>query len=87
MSEIIMLSNIVLMPANWANTTRVAKWCNLPRTIVNRLLLPHNTIDIDLLQLSEQNMFFISRWEKSIVQRLWSHHDNLLLCSYGFPPP
>lgn len=64
MSEIIMLSNIVLMPANWANTTRVAKWRNLPRTIVNRLLLPHNTIDIDLLQLSEQNMFFISRWEK-----------------------
>ena len=64
MSEIIMLSKIVLMPADWANTTRVAKLRNVPRTIVNRLLLPHDTIDIDLLQLSEQNMFFISRWEK-----------------------
>ncbi len=49
MSEIIMLSKIVLMPADWANTTRVAKLRNVPRTIVNRLLLPQNTIDIDLL--------------------------------------
>ncbi|WP_410752603.1 hypothetical protein [Citrobacter youngae] len=64
MNEIIMLSKIVLMPADWANITRVAKLRNVPRTIVNRLLLPHNTIDIDLLQLSEQNMFFISRWDK-----------------------
>lgn len=59
-----MLSKIVLMPADWANTTRVAKLRNVPRTIVNRLLLPQNSIDIDLLQLSEQDMFFISRWEK-----------------------
>ncbi|WP_413594892.1 hypothetical protein [Citrobacter youngae] len=64
MSEIIMLSKIVLMPADWANTTRVAKLRNVPRTIVNRLLLPNHVIDVDLLQLSEQNMFFISRWDK-----------------------
>ncbi|WP_410751987.1 hypothetical protein [Citrobacter sp. U14242] len=68
MDNMLVLSKILLMPAEWTHTARLEKWRRgqnaLPLCVINSLLLQENHFDIDPASLTEQNWFFITRWER-----------------------